>query len=504
MESDSIGGGGTRAAVLDVRDKCTGERIAELPIDDESRVAEAVRRAREAQPAWAALTVRERARLLRRARREMVAARGDILQSLERETGKARFDVVGEVMSVCLDTGYFARRAPRWLRPERVSPRPLLGKRGTVHYKPFGVVGVIGPWNAPLTLTMGDAIPALLAGNCVAIKPSELTPLAVSRTADAWNRVLPQGVLQVVIGAGATGAALVDQVDMVCVTGSPATGRRVMERASRRLTPVLLELGGKDAMIVIADADIERAARAAAWGACLMSGQVCMSVERVYVEAAVADSFKRRLVEQMRSLRTGPNGAGAAIDFGPFTNGRQVEIVERHIQDALSRGARVLTGGRRLAGGGPGVFFEPTVLDGVDHDMALMREETFGPVVGVMTVRDAEEATRLANDSAYGLSASVWTRNVERGITIAKQLETGSVCVNECLLAAGVPALPFGGVKQSGVGARRGGAQGVRQFCVRQAILAEPRRRASEWAWFPYSPGRAVVFERLMALLFRW
>ncbi|MBI4517008.1 MAG: aldehyde dehydrogenase family protein [Deltaproteobacteria bacterium] len=504
MEAGSTLAAEVNAAVLEVYDKCTGECVAELPIADEARVAGVVQQARQAQPAWAALPVRQRARLLRRARRELVAARRDILTALERETGKARFDVVGELMSVCLDIGHFARRAPRWLRPERVSAWPLFGKKGIIHYKPVGVVGVIGPWNAPLTLALGDAIPALLAGNCVVVKPSELTPLAVQHAVAAANRVLPPGVLQVVIGEGASGAALVDHADMVCVTGSPGTGRRVMERASRRLTPVLLELGGKDAMIVLADADLERAARGAAWGSCLMTGQVCMSIERIYVEAAVAESFKRLLVEQMRALRTGPNGAGAAIDFGPFTSARQVEIVERHIRDAVARGARVLTGGHRIAGGGAGVFFAPTVLDGVDHTMAIMREETFGPVVGVMAVPSAAAAVGLANESAYGLSASVWTRDTERGIAIAKQLETGSVCVNECVLAGGVPALPFGGVKQSGVGARRGGAPGVRQFCVPQAILAERRSRAREQAWFPYSPRRAAGIERLLPLLFRW
>jgi acyl-CoA reductase-like NAD-dependent aldehyde dehydrogenase len=504
MDSEPIGTAGAPAAILAVHDKCTGERLAALPVDDEPQVAEVVQRARQAQPAWAALGARQRTRLLRRARRAMITARADILATLGRETGKARFDVVGELMNVCLDVGYFGRRAARWLRPERVSTRPLLGKKGLVHYKPVGVVGVIGPWNAPLTLTLGDAIPALLAGNCVVIKPSELTPLAVRRAVEAWNQILPPGVLQVVIGGGATGTALVDHVDMVCVTGSPATGRRVMERASRRLTPVVLELGGKDAMIVLADADLERAARGAAWGACLMAGQVCMSVERIYVEEAVAEPFTHLLVEQMSALRTGPNHTGAAIDFGPFTSERQVEIVEQQIHDALSRGARLVTGGHRVAHGAAGVCFEPTVLDGVDHDMAIMREETFGPVAGVMAVRDADEAIRLANDSAYGLSASVWTRDVRRGIGIAQRLETGSACVNECLLAAGVPALPFGGVKQSGIGARRGGAQGLRQFCVRQAILAEPRRRASEPAWFPYTPGRAALVERLIPLLFRW
>jgi acyl-CoA reductase-like NAD-dependent aldehyde dehydrogenase len=254
-------------AVLTVRVPARGTVVGELPIDDAAAVAAAVSRARAAGPAWAALTVKERGRLIRRARRAMVRVRAEIIDLLERETGKARFDVAGELMGVCMDIGHLVRRAPRWLRTTRVSAAPLFGKRGFVVYKPRGVVGIISPWNAPLNLALGDAVPALLAGNAVVIKPSELTPLATRRAVEAMNRVLPAGILQVLIGAGETVAALIDHVDMVCVTGSPETGRRVMERASRRLTPVLLELGGKDPMIVLRDADLDRgegAARAAA------------------------------------------------------------------------------------------------------------------------------------------------------------------------------------------------------------------------------------------------
>ncbi|MBI1813393.1 MAG: aldehyde dehydrogenase family protein [Deltaproteobacteria bacterium] len=489
---------------LAVRDPARGDVIAELPIDDALAVRSAAARARQAQPAWAALPARERARLLKRARREVVRVRNAILGLLERETGKARADVVGELMAVCLDIGYLTKRAPRWLKPRRVSARPLFGKRGHIFYKPFGIVAVIAPWNAPLTLALGDAIPALLAGNAVLIKPSELTPLAVRAAVEAMNRVLPSDVLQILVGAGETGAALVDEADIVCVTGSPQTGRSVMERASRTLTPVLLELGGKDAMIVLRDADLDRAARGAAWGGCLMSGQVCMSVERIYVERAVAEEFKRKLVEQMRVLRVGPNGADAEIDYGPFTSPRQIDIVAAQVADAERKGAQILTGGGPLSIGGHGHYFQPTLLGNVDHSMAVMTEETFGPVMGVMEVADREEAIRLANDCRYGLSASVWTRDVRRGIELAQRLESGSVGVNECLLSAGCPELPFGGVKQSGVGARHGGAEGLRAFCVPQAVLVERRARRSEIAWFPHSVRYSGRMEKLMGVLFRW
>lgn len=488
---------------LDVHDPARGGVIETLPIDDVDAVDAAVERARAAQPAWDALGPRERGRLVKRARRAMVRARAEILERLERETGKARWDVAGELMGVCMDLGWLVRRAPKWLATRKVSTRPLFGKKGLVAYRPRGVVGIISPWNAPLNLALGDAVPALLAGNAVVVKPSELTPLAVQRAVAAMNTVLPPGVLQVLIGAGETGAALVDRVDMVCVTGSPETGRRVMERASRRLTPVLLELGGKDPMIVLRDADLDRAASAAAWGGCMMSGQVCMSIERVYVEAPVAEAFTQKLVEKMQALRVGMNGRDAEIDYGPFTSPRQVEIVERHVEDAKARGARVLTGGGRAATG-PGIFFEPTVLADVDHSMLVMTEETFGPVVPVMTVRDADEALRLANESIYGLNASVWTGDVERGVALAQRIESGNACVNECVLSAGVPALPFGGRKQSGVGTRHGGAEGLRQFCVAQALLVEPRARKTEPAWFPYSTRKAKQIERLMGVMFGW
>ncbi len=493
---------GSAATCIAVSDKSTKELIVELPIDDAAAVERAAAAARNAQTAWAAMPSRQRVALLKRARKSLVAARTEILEALERETGKPRFDVVGELMSVCMDIGYLARRVPWWLRTRRVNTRPLFGKQGRIFMKPHGLVGVIGPWNAPLTLTLGDAIPALLAGNAVVIKPSEITPLAVKRAVEALNQVLPKGVLQVVIGAAETGVALVDQVDMIAVTGSPGTGRRVMRQASERLTPVLLELGGKDPMIVLRDADVERAARAAAWGSCFMTGQVCMSVERVYVEEPVAEAFRHALIEQMRRLRVGPNGPQADIDLGPFTGPRQLEIVEAHVADAREKGAEVVLGGRHAQVDAGGDFYEPTLVAGVDHSMRIMTEETFGPMLGLMVVKDAEEALRLANDSEFGLNASVWTRDIARGVELAQRLETGNACVNDCVLSAGVPSLPFGGVKQSGVGTRHGGAEGFLQFCVKQSVMIERRNRRRESAWFPYHPKRALQFEKLLAWMF--
>lgn len=485
---------------IEVRDPARGVVIEEFAVANAAAVAETVARARAAQAAWGALPVRKRVRQMRSARREMVRDRGEILRLLDAETGKARFDTVGELMGACIEIGYLARRARRFLATRRVRSFPLIGKRALVAYKPRGVVGVISPWNAPLNLALTDVVPALLAGNAVVVKPSEEAPLAVRRAVEAMNRALPPDLLQVVMGAADTGAALVDHVDMICVTGSPQTGRKVMERASPRLTPVLLELGGKDPMIVLHDADLERAAAAAVWGGCVMTGQVCMSVERVYVEASVAEEFCRRVQEKVQALRVGKNGRHADIDLGPFTSARQMRIVEQHLADARTKGAKILTGGRRC-GDGDGAFYEPTIITGVDHSMQIMREETFGPVLPIMTVENETEAVTLANQSEYGLNASIWTRDVRRGVALAKQIEAGSVCVNECLVSAGCPDLPFGGVKQSGVGTRHGGAEGLRQFCVPQAILAEHRRRATEPTWFPYSARRAKLIERAVGFL---
>jgi acyl-CoA reductase-like NAD-dependent aldehyde dehydrogenase len=487
---------------IQVLDKRTAQLVASLPIDNEDAVATAADRARAAQPAWAALAVKERIRLLKLARKELLRDKDKIRDALTQETGKVAFDVIGEIFSVCQDIGHFSKRAHKWLQPRKVGTFPLVGKKGLIIYQPYGLVGVISPWNAPLTLAMSDVLPALYAGNAVLVKPSEITPLAVKYAVEAFNRVLPPGVLHCLIGEGPTGAALVDRVDMVAVTGSCQTGRKVMERASRRLTPVLLELGGKDPMIVLKDADIERAVNAAAWGSCFMTGQVCMSVERIYVEKDIAGEFKRRLKGKIQSLRTGPDEPAATAAYGPFTGPRQIEVVESHIADAIGKGAKLETGGSRLPPGSDSQYFQPTLLSNVNHSMKIMLEETFGPVACVMEVNDLEEAIARANDSEFGLNASVWTRDISKGIEVAKRIQAGNVCVNDCILNAGVQGLPFGGIKQSGVGSRHGSERGLHAFCYTKSLMIEKRRRKREAAWFPYHINTARRLEKLMMLLY--
>jgi acyl-CoA reductase-like NAD-dependent aldehyde dehydrogenase len=498
--SDRIAARGTAAAAqdLDVRDPATGIAFAAVPRASADAVAHVVMRARAAQSAWAAAPVRERCRLLRAARRAFVRVRGEVIDLLARETGKPRFDATGEALAVCLDVRAACRFAPRALAERPVGRRFGPGKRRLVLHKPYGVVGVIGPWNAPLTLTLGDAIYALVAGNAVVVKPSEVTPLAVRRAVEAMSSALPPGVLACVTGDGATGGALVDEVDMIAVTGSPHTGRRVMERAARRLVPVLLELGGKDAMIVLDDANLERAANAAVWGGFFMAGQVCMSVERLFVVDGVADELVRRIVDKTARLRLGPSTGD--VDVGPLTTATQLGIVERHVADARGRGAEVAIGGERRPDLGP-LFYAPTVLTGADPGMEVMKDETFGPVVPICRVRDEEEAVALANQSPFGLNASIWTSDLARGLQLARRLTTGSVCINDCILNAGDPELPFGGVKQSGIGSRHGGIEGVRAFTRACAIRIDPGKRPRDAVWFPYSLRVSRFVERAMGWL---
>jgi len=484
---------------IEVRDPASERTVGQVPNDGPEVVARLVERARSARPAWEAMGPRGRGRALRTARRAFVRARREIVDLLAAETGKPMNDVVGEAFAVCLDVGSAVRHAPRALRPEVVGTRIPGGKTRIVRRVPHGVVGVIGPWNAPLTLTLGDAVHALAAGNTVVVKPSEATPLAVRRAVEALAGALPPDVLACTTGDGETGAALVDHVDMVAVTGSPETGRRVMERAARRLVPVLLELGGKDPMIVLEDAPIERAVNAAAWGGFFMSGQVCMSIERVYVVDSVADEFVRRLVERVEALRVGPNDR--EVDLGPLTSARQVEIVASHVEQAVEDGARALVGGRRMPELGPR-FYAPTVLVDVRPEMRVMNDETFGPVVAVQRVRDADEAVELANASPFGLNASVWTRDLARGRAVAERIEAGSACVNDCILNAGDADLPFGGAKQSGIGWRHGGVDGVRAFTRPQSLRIDPGRRTRDVPWFPFR--RRPVELALRAMGWLW
>jgi betaine-aldehyde dehydrogenase len=475
-ETQANGAGASGAEeTLEVLNPATGETIASLAVDGPDAVTATVARVRAAQPDWEAMGIEGRYHWLGKLRDWILDNSDQVLDTMQRETGKVRADASNEPAYLADTINFYGTQAAKFIGEESVRPHsPLLAsKKLRVQYRPYPVVGIISPWNFPLILSLGDAIPALMAGAAVVVKPSEFTPLGIAEVADAWkNEIGGPDVFDVVQGIGDTGSALIDAVDYVQFTGSDRTGRKVMKRAADTLTPVSLELGGKDPMIVLADADVDRAANAAAWGGMFNSGQVCISVERIYVEEPAYDEFIGKLTKEVGKIRQGAD-------------------------DALANGARALTGGKRLPG--PGDYFEPTVLVDVDHSMKVMRDETFGPVVGVMKVRDAEEALRLANDTRYGLSGSVFGEraNAER---VARRVECGAVNVNDVLVNYFASDVPMGGWKESGIGYRHG-AQGIRKFCRTESLVITRFAGKREPTWYPYTRGRRGLIARMTKLI---
>ncbi|MGH9941636.1 MAG: aldehyde dehydrogenase family protein [Pyrinomonadaceae bacterium] len=488
----------TTATEIVSRDPATGDEIGRAPVFTAEEIRRAVERARAAQPAWAAQPFAERGRVVLRAREIVLAELDQIAALVSRESGKPAAEAVAMELVPTLDLmRYFARRTARLLRPERVSlgQYNLMGRSSKIIYRPLGVVGIISPWNFPWAIPLGEVVLALMAGNGVVLKPSELTPLVGLKIGEVFARAgLPAGLFTVTTGAGPAGAALVEAgVDKIMFTGSVSTGRRVAAAAARQLVPCVLELGGKDPMIVLADADLEAAAHAAVWGGFANAGQACASVERCYVHESVAPQFTARVVELVRGLRQ-DTGLTEGTDLGAMSSERQLAIVEAHVRDAVERGAQVLTGGQRPARAG--YFHEPTVLAGVDHSMDVMREETFGPVLPLMTFRDEDEVLRLANDSPFGLTASVWTSDIRRGRRLAEKIEAGTVMVNEVLYTHGIAQTPWGGVKQSGYG-RTHGRQGLLELVTPQHLHVNRFPRFHDLWWFNYTPQAARLFRGL-------
>jgi acyl-CoA reductase-like NAD-dependent aldehyde dehydrogenase len=496
---------GANGAVGDiaVENPATGQVIGHVPDLAPAQVAELARRGRAAQPAWEALGFEGRGRVLRRAQRWLTDNSDRVIDTIVSETGKTWEDAqAAELAYGASAFGFWAKQAPRYLADERVRSASVFvaGKRLVLRYRPLGLVGVIGPWNYPLTNSFGDCIPALAAGNSVILKPSELTPLTSLLLAEGLRASgLPEDVFSVATGRGATGEALIDAVDMIMFTGSTATGRKVMARAAQTLTPVALELGGKDPMVVLSDADLERAANAAVYYSMLNTGQTCISIERVYVEAPIYDAFVARVTQKARALRHGMPAGPGSVEVGSMTSAAQVDVVERHVEDARAKGARVVVGGRREDR--PGHWFEPTVLLDVDQHMAIMREETFGPTLPIMKVADEDEAVRLANDSPYGLGAAVYSRDVARGEAVARRIEAGAVCVNDALVNYYALELPMGGAKASGMGYRHGPG-GIRKFTQHQALLVSRFHPRRDVHMYPYRARTSRLLQRGIRLLY--
>lgn len=451
----------------------TGRKLADLPESGPEDVAAAFGRAREAQRAWAAVPVRERAAVLLRFHDLVLARQSEVLDLIQVETGKARLHAHEEVQAVAVAARHYGRKAPAYLRPKgHTGVVPTLTKVTELR-QPRGVVGQISPWNYPFELSVGDALPALVAGNTVVTKPDTETALTA-----LWARELlieaglPAPVWQIVLGEGpVVGPAVVAHADYVSFTGSTRTGREVAEGAAARLVGCSLELGGKNAMLVLHDADVEKAAAGAVRGCFSSAGQLCISIERLYVHESVADAFVERFVARTRAMRLG-TGLAYGADMGSLVSGRQLETVTRHVEEAVAKGATVLTGGRPRPDIGP-LFYEPTVLEGVEAPMAVCAEETFGPVVSVYRFRDEDEAVALANATPYGLNASVWTKDGRRGRALAARLRAGTVNVNEAYAAAyGSAQSPMGGMGDSGLG-RRHGSEGILKYTESQTVAQQ-------------------------------
>ncbi|HET7841947.1 MAG TPA: aldehyde dehydrogenase family protein [Terriglobia bacterium] len=432
----------------------TGKVLAEFDAAGKAEVERAVSEARRAAESWRRRSVSERVVYLQRLKAVVFERRDELAALITRETGKPILEsITAEVMTALDTVNYFCRHAADFLKPQRVPHHnPALKlKRGRLEFEPLGVIGIISPSNYPFGIPLSELVPALAAGNAVVLKPSELTPqvgLAIGELLKAAG--FPDGVASLLLGDGDTGRALVSTaVDKLIFTGSVSTGKRIQTEAAERLLPTVLELGGKDPMIVCEDADLEHAANGAVWGAFTNTGQACLSVERLYVARKVAEEFTRRCVEKTKKLRVGP-GEVPTTDVGPLIRERQVQIVEAHVADAVAQGAKILTGGKRPQL--PGFFYEPTVLTNVHHGMRVMREETFGPLLPILPFNDEAEAIRLANDSDLGLSASVWTRDRRRGERMAREIQAGAVMVNDCASYFGICEAPHGGVKLSGLG----------------------------------------------------
>jgi succinate-semialdehyde dehydrogenase/glutarate-semialdehyde dehydrogenase len=489
---------------VDSVNPATGEVVARISATPLTAIPAIFEASRAAQKEWAARPLRDRCGMLRNLRDAIFERRDDIANIVVRETGKPRAEAILAEVLLALDTADFlARQARRWLRPERVPHHniALKAKSGWLEFDPQGVVAIISPWNFPFGIPMTELIPALVAGNAVLLKPSELTPASGALVGEIIAAAgFPKGLVQILQGGGEVGAAIIEAGPAkVFFTGSVATGRRIAEACASKLIPSVLELGGKDAMIVLADADLDVVSSAAVWGGYTNCGQACLSVERIYVEQSVAEKFTQLCVEKTKKLRLGPP-ADANADIGPMIRPRQLEKVEQQLREAEQRGAPILTGGHRRPDLGPN-FLEPAVVTQVDHSMELMRDETFGPVLAIRSVASVDEAIALANDSPFALSASIWTRDAQRGRELASRIHAGSVMINDVASYYGISEAPHGGSGWSGWGRTHSRLGLLEMVQVKYVDADRLPLYAKPW-WYGYSEDFAAAAGSMVEALF--
>lgn len=482
----------------------TGEILQELECFEEADIFAAVGRARAAQPAWIDLGVKKRLAVLRHFQRNVHARKSEIATAITREAGKPVAEALVTEVQVVLDAARFLIENAYALLRDKPLPHGNLAtkpKKGRLMREPYGVVGIISPWNYPFSIPATETLAALVAGNTVVLKPSELTPLVALELASLLHASgIPQDVFQVLVGEGPGGAALVRApIDKLVFTGSVSTGKRIAAAAAERLLPVVLELGGKDPMLVLDDADVDVASSAAVWGAFVNAGQACLSVERCYVHRSLYKRFANSCAEKAKKLRVG-NGMDPNTDVGPMIHERQVTLVEAHVEDATACGARILAGGSRLPHLGSN-FYAPTVLADVTHEMRIMRDETFGPVLPIMPFDNDDEAVRLANDSEYGLAASVFTRNSERGERLARRIHAGTVMVNDVISCFGISEAPHGGMKASGLG-RTHGRFGLEEMVRVKYVDIDQMPSIKKAWWYAYGESFRGQMEAFLDLQF--
>lgn len=490
------------SSVLSLANPADQSHLYDIRCQTKVEVDAVIEKARAAQPAWAALSVQERVNYMLKLRDVILDRQDYIMDVVLRETGKAKQDALTfEVYAVAAFISYWCQQAPKTLKEETMRASGIMGLMKKVHtvYKPLGVVGVIAPWNGPFVLTANPCIQAMLAGNTVVAKGSEITPFCSKILEELCLEAgFPDGVCNVLIGDGATGGALTSgKVDKVSFTGSVNTGKKVAVSCVQNLTPYSLELGGKDAMIVLNDAKLEDAVHGAVWGSCVNTGHFCCGIERIYVEEGIYDQFVSEVVKMVKDLRVGQEN-GVNEDMGAVFGEQQLDIIERHVKDSIEKGGKVLAGGKRLKE--KGLYYAPTVVIDTDEDSALMREETFGPILPIVKVKNAQEAIDKANDSIYGLHGSVWTKDKKKGLEIAKQIETGSMAVNDIGMMYGVANAAFGGVKASGVGSVNG-KYGLRGYTHAMPIVVGPYAGAQ--SGYPHDEKKFEQMKKLMNFMWK-